>query len=244
MQLIEEFWYSQGMTTEDGFIPNLPSENRCEWCCRFFRRAQDLKAHHTRGCPARPGARAGSKSERAVQRERRRALQADAARVHMGTNDLESVLDFGYLGSDFDANGDSRRAITVRAAQAKSVFGKLHHIWSSDKLPEKAKLKLYSAGVRSVLVHGHESWDLDEGAQRSLRGWNARCLFRITGRSVAEECRQPTSDLVSRELAAGQDSRGSSGRDKCSEADLSAWLGARCWRRRRSAVESTPQALC
>ena len=46
-----------------------------------------------------------------------------------------------------------------------------------------------------MLTHGYETWSLDAKALSSLKGWNARCLCRITGRDVADECRHPTIDL-------------------------------------------------
>ena len=84
----------------------------------------------------------------------------------------------------------------VRAAQAKAVYGTLRDALTSDRVPIRARLRLYQSGVLSVLTHGHESWSLTAAAASTLRGWNARCLAGMTGRSVAEECRQPTLDLV------------------------------------------------
>ena len=68
-------------------------------------------------------------------------------------------------------------------------------IWEAPELPTEAKLRLYSAGVVAVLTHGYKTWSLDAKALSSLKGWNARCLCRITGRDVADECRHPTIDL-------------------------------------------------
>ena len=74
-------------------------------------------------------------------------------------------------------------------------------MWTSGSLPLAAKLRLYEAAVVSVLSYGHESWSLDKAALSSLKGWNARCLSKLTGRSVHEECTLPTYNLTSRLLA-------------------------------------------
>ena len=50
----------------------------------------------------------------------------------------------------------------------------------------------------TFLRFGHESWDLDRETRASLKGWNVRCVFRITGRSLADENRHPTFDLVAK----------------------------------------------
>ena len=59
----------------------------------------------------------------------------------MGGQRIENVLDFCYLGSEFDAGGDASRAIVVRAAQAKAVCGRLRDTLTSDRVPLKARLR-------------------------------------------------------------------------------------------------------
>ena len=60
------------------------------------------------------------------------------------------------------------------------------------------KLKLFSAGVVSVLTHGHESWTMHPKILTSLTNWCARCLAVITGRSIPDEHRHPSFDLVAK----------------------------------------------
>ena len=50
----------------------------------------------------------------------------------------------------------------------------------------------------SVLTYGHEIWKLDEKVERKLKGWCARCLANITGRSIRDETVEPSFDLLSR----------------------------------------------
>jgi hypothetical protein len=59
------------------------------------------------------------------------------------------------------------------------------------------KLRLFKVGIVSILAYGVESWwCMTEGIKRVLRGWNSRCLHRLTGRSHRDECVDPTFDLV------------------------------------------------
>ena len=85
------------------------------------------------------------------------------------------------------ADGDAGQAVEVRMAKAKSRFGKMHEVWRSPILPLKVKLTLYQHAVISMLVHGHEAWDLTPELQTKLNGWNARSVAIITGRSIQEE---------------------------------------------------------
>ena len=75
-------------------------------------------------------------------------------------------------------------------------FGQMRNIWESSVLPESVKLQLYRSGVVSVLTYGSEVWRLTDATIRSLRGWNAKYLARITGRSIREECVEPTWELI------------------------------------------------
>ena len=74
----------------------------------------------------------------------------------MEGTELENVLCFTYLGSNFEADGDCEQDVKIRMAIAKSTFGKLMEIWKAEEISLKQKLRLYSAASR----HGrcHRSW--------------------------------------------------------------------------------------
>ena len=48
----------------------------------------------------------------------------------------------------------------------------------------------------SKITYEHAAWKMTDKTCSFLRGWNGRNLFRITGRSVEEESRDPTRNLV------------------------------------------------
>ena len=81
---------------------------------------------------------------------------------------------------------------------AKVNFGKLHEFWSSSKLKQDMKIRMFKCGVLSVLAYGNAAWKLDDDTRKALRGWNARCLTRIrfTDRDICEETIDPTANLV------------------------------------------------
>ena len=144
------------------------------------------------------GSRVGSRAEKFVAKGRQVQLQESAAVVMMRDLRLENVFNFSYLGFNFQADGDRRPAMDQRMAIAKARFGTLHEVWRDKKLPVFAKVRIYACAVVSVLTYGNEIWRLDAKTLASLRGWNARCLAAMTGRSFRDETVTPTFDLVSR----------------------------------------------
>ena len=114
----------------------------------------------------------------------------------MGAQPLVNTFEFKYLGHHFQADGEGFQAIEERKKLAKVIFGKLHEFWSSSKLKQAVKLRMYICCVLSILSYGNAAWKLDDDTCRSLRGWNARCLARITGRDYRAETVDPTLDLV------------------------------------------------
>ena len=59
---------------------------------------------------------------------------------------------------------------------------------------QDTKIRLYKCTVWSKLTYGCVAWKLTEKTRRFLRSWNARNLFRITGRDIREETKDPTAD--------------------------------------------------
>ena len=206
---IAEFWQSKGMCEAD-IIPEGPNPHmgktqgythRCIYCNQFYKTSTALKSHHNKkptsngSCKCKPKTRAGTLAEKAVKRLRRKQAQKDLPTVTMGDIELENVLTATYLGSEYEADGNSNQARIVRMAIAKQQFGRFMPIWMAKEIDIKQKLRLYSGGVISVLSSGHETWKMDPKTLASLKGWNARCLSVITGREIADEHRHPTYNL-------------------------------------------------
>ena len=206
---IAEFWQSKGMCeadiTPEGPNPHMGKTQgytpRCIYCNQFYKTSTALKSHLNKkptskgSCKCKPKARAGTLAEKAIKRLRRKQAQKDLPTVMMGDIELENVMTATYLGSEYEADGNSNQARIVRMAIAKQQFGRFMPIWMAKEIDIKQKLRLYSGGVISVLSSGHETWKMDPKTQASLKGWNARCLSVITGREIADEHRHPTYNL-------------------------------------------------
>ena len=209
---ITEFCREIGVAVED-MMPEGPNPlqgkkqghcYRCIWCNNFFKTSGALKGHHSRkvsdplGCKHKPKSKSGTLAEKAVKRLRRKEAQKHFDHVCMEGTELENVLCFTYLGSNFEADGDCEQDVKIRMAIAKSTFGKLMEIWKATEISLKQKLRLYNAAVISIVSFGFETWEMPQKLEDSLRGWNARCLAAITGREISQEHRQPTFDLIAK----------------------------------------------
>ena len=94
----------------------------------------------------------------------RKEAQKHFDHVCMEGTELENVLCFTYLGSNFEADGNCEQDVKIIMAIAKSTFGKLMEIWKAEETSLKQKLRLYSAAVISVNVvsFGFETWEMPQ----------------------------------------------------------------------------------
>ena len=109
---------------------------------------------------------------------------------------IQWVFNFKYLGALFQADGDTRQMMLVRTVIARSKFKELLSVWLDDILPLDLKLQLYKSFVTSTLCHGYEAWKFNTKNKATLRNWNAKCLSVMTGRSIHDETKDPTFDLI------------------------------------------------
>lgn len=205
-EAVDQFWAGSELSRDSTI--EVAGEVRCCWCNRLYTgeyAARSLKSHHTRkpnsgGCKLKPKSRVGSRAERAVIRKKKEDAQGREKHVWIGDHKLKNIYAFKYLGFMFLADGDRRHAVAVRMAIARARFGQMFNIWGSTVLPISAQVQLFEAGVVSVLVYGSEVWPMDTDMKRSLRGWCAKCLTHITGKSIVEENRDPSYPLVAKVL--------------------------------------------
>ena len=103
---------------------------------------------------------------------------------------------FKYLGWWLCADGDMELGLERRMEAAADRFRELGRIWWASEVSIRVKLRVYVAGVLSVLLYGCECWWLDSSARSKVGAWNARRLAVLTGRTIKEEYQEPTRDVV------------------------------------------------
>ena len=93
-----------------------------------------------------------------------------------GTN-LDVEPTFCYLGDMLDAGGGCDSAIAARCCVAWGKFRRLLPILTSKHLSPKVRGKVYSACVRSAMLHGSETWGPNAADLQRLRR-NDRSMIR------------------------------------------------------------------
>ncbi len=79
-----------------------------------------------------------------------------------------------------------------------SGYADLRRLLTASRLPKDLRLRLLNASVISTLLYGCEAGKLSAQARGKLNGTVSKMLSRITGRTIADEARKPTLDVVMR----------------------------------------------
>ncbi len=100
------------------------------------------------------------------------------------------------------ADGDPLAPVCHPVEIAWSRFINLKYILTASKVSKILRLRLFQASVISTLLYGCESRKSTEKVKRKLKSAASKMLATITGRTIQEEDRNPTINVVTK--AAGQ----------------------------------------
>ena len=104
----------------------------------------------------------------------------DQMPLHVGSEEIEYVKEFTYLGSVVASSGKMDADIDRRIAQASKAFGALKQsVLQDHDLTTHTKRLVYNACVPSVLLYGSESWIALRKHLKKLDTFHNRCI-RIT----------------------------------------------------------------
>jgi hypothetical protein len=76
--------------------------------------------------------------------------------LKIGSDVLEEVEEFKYLGNVIKYDGSLEREITTGITCAGSAFNKLRNVWRNPAYSLQLKLRLFNSNVLSVLIYGCE----------------------------------------------------------------------------------------
>ena len=138
----------------------------------------------------------GTVAEKNAVMKKKQEKQQDRPSVMCEGEKLKNVFLFKYLGSIFAADGSQEPDLKRRIGIADTRMGQLRHLFNSSQVPLATKLKLYEAAVVSLFTYGCEAWTLTPKTIRKINGANSRLLARITRRTVHEEARSPSYDII------------------------------------------------
>ena len=97
--------------------------------------------------------------------------------VQVGSDKLEVVASFFYLGDMLSAGGGSEIAVTTRVKTAWKKFRELLPVLTSCHLSYKTHGHVYSSCVRSAMLHASETWPLTKTNLQRLQR-NDRAMIR------------------------------------------------------------------
>ena len=104
---------------------------------------------------------------------------ASTPELRIGSEVVERVDNFTYLGSLISPNGLVSDEISARIQKARLAFANLRHLWRRRDIRLSIKGRVYCAAVRSVLLYGCETWPLRVEDTRRLLVFDHRCLRNI-----------------------------------------------------------------
>ena len=83
--------------------------------------------------------------------------------MRLNREDVKTSSDFCYLGSIVAENGGTSREVSARIQKARGSFSELRRVWLSKSLRKDAKIRIFNACVKSVLLYGCETWSCHKG---------------------------------------------------------------------------------
>ena len=101
-------------------------------------------------------------------------------KITVGSEAMEQVTHFRYLGSEITVSGDATIEISARIARAQLAFLLLSRcLWLRLDISISTKCHVYTAAVRSILLYGCETWPLRCQDIHRLAVFEHHCLRKI-----------------------------------------------------------------
>ncbi|CAH8675424.1 unnamed protein product [Schistosoma haematobium] len=104
---------------------------------------------------------------------------ASTPELRIGSEVVERVDNFTYLGSVISPIGLVSDEISARIRKARLAFANLRHLWRRRDIRQPIKGRVYWVVVRSVLLHGCETRPLRVQDTRKLLIYGHKCLRNI-----------------------------------------------------------------
>ena len=190
-------------TTEQDIL-NLPPDKKfqfeCGSCGMTYPTNHGLAVHKGRWCKGRRNARKpsrkGTVADKMITRLKVEKHQEQFAKVVMGDEELSNVYSFVYLGAEIAGDGDQQVTLKYRCDIAWGRYNSHRTVLTSTKLPVQMRIRLYAVLVVSSMTHGCEAWLFTENIRKSLNGVNSKMLAQITKRSIHDEAREPSFNVI------------------------------------------------
>ena len=195
-------------TTEDD-VDSLPPDKKfkhvCNKCTMSYPSKHGLSVHQGRHCKGRPTAkkpsRKGTVADRIITQMKVEQHQSSFPKVNIGSEELENVYLFNYLGADVPGDGDVEIPVKHRCDVAWGSFGEYRKTLLSTKLPVPMRIRLYIQLVVMTMTYSCEAWSMVLKNKKRLNNTSSKMLSLITKRSIHDEAKRPTFNIIKHIMA-------------------------------------------
>ena len=173
----------------------MEGEIRCgRYNRRDFASAESLKRHCKR-VHQKP-AIAGTLAFKLAQKRLKEEAHAGLPQLSVGDTDYTNVFSRKWIGSWMQADGEQEELVSTQLNMLSFYYSGLRGLLCDGSMLLQWRLQWYVSGVVAPALHNVGCWLLDGKTKRRMNGANSRLLARITQRSVHQEARSPTFDIV------------------------------------------------
>ena len=118
--------------------------------------------------------------------------------VRVGSEEVDAVSSFRYLGCEFDVSGYCSTEIRRRLGMAGSIMGQLASVWRQRRLSLSTKFRIYRSCVLSVLLYGCQTWTVRKSELKILEAFHMQNQRRILGIRWFDFVRNETVSAISK----------------------------------------------
>ena len=91
--------------------------------------------------------------------------------IVVNSEEVKDVEEFAYLGAIVEKKGGGSEDIRNRMQKARGAFQRLWKVWVARRIGKRAKMCQIKTLVRSVLLHGCETWKITKTDERKLNSF-------------------------------------------------------------------------
>ena len=99
--------------------------------------------------------------------------------ITVDRNPVKQVTQFTYLGATITLDGKIEKEVSARIGNATGAFNQLNNIWKNKNISINNKVRIYVAGVLTILTCGCDVWNTTQVQNGRLETFHQYCLRRI-----------------------------------------------------------------
>ena len=116
-------------------------------------------------CPSGTGYRENGPGD---QPRKDQSHESQLEKIKLKDEELEDVQSFTYFGTIATSDGGADEDVKSRIGKARQAFNTLSPMWNSTSISTKSKLRIFTTNVKSVLLHGSETFRVTRSISKKL----------------------------------------------------------------------------